>query len=281
MKKKIIFCLAMVIWGTIGPIRRMIPLSSSIVALFRAGIGSLVLLFTMILIKHRINFKMIRNNLLYLIPSGILLGFNWILLFEAYNYTTIAIGTLCYYMAPIFVILCSPFVFKEKLTLKKMICTLVALLGMVFVSGILTSTMMINKGILYGLASALFYASIMILNKKIKEVDALDKTLIQLVISTVVLIPYILISEDLLAIPFTSNTILYLLIAGIIHTGLAYVMYFGTIAELPGLSAALFSYLDPVVAIFISFLFLHEPIDTFGIIGAFLILGSAIYSEIK
>lgn len=111
------YILAMSIFGTIGIFRRYIPLPSSVLALARGTIGTIFLLFLLLVIKRqRLSAEAISRNFKFLVISGALIGFNWILLFEAYQYTTVATATLCYYMAPVLVIMASPFFFQEKLT---------------------------------------------------------------------------------------------------------------------------------------------------------------------
>ena len=158
---------SMCIWGSIGLFVRGIPLPSSVIANCRGIIGLLFLLAVMGLKHLRFHGEAIRRNALYLELSGLMLGFNWILLFEAYRYTTIAAATLCYYLAPMIVVALSPFVFGESLNGRKLLCVLAALLGMVLVSGVLEGGLpdiSQTKGVLLGLAAACLYAAIVICN---------------------------------------------------------------------------------------------------------------------
>ena len=132
---------AMVIFGTIGLFVRQISLPSSVIAVVRGLVGAALLLLAAVAGKKRPNLAAIRTNLGKLLLSGVLIGFNWILLFEAYRFTTVATATLCYYLAPVFITLASPLVLKERLTAKKALCVLAALLGMVPVSGVLTAVL--------------------------------------------------------------------------------------------------------------------------------------------
>ena len=281
-KSRNMFILSMCIFGTIGILRRYIPLSSSMVALVRGIIGSLFLMSVILLSKKNLDKNAIRKNLLLLSLSGIAIGFNWILLFEAYNYTSVATATLCYYLAPILVILASPFVLKEKMTLKKAVCTAVALLGMVLVSGVTESGFSGTselKGIFFGIGAAVLYAGVILTNKKMPAMPAYDKTIIQLTAASAALLPYVLLTEDLTAVSFAPVSVVLLLIAGIVHTGLAYWLYFGAISNLPSHSVALLSYIDPVLAIVLSLVFLQEPMSIASGIGAVMILGAAFVCE--
>lgn len=275
--------LAMAIFGTIGIFVKYIPLPSSVIACVRGFVGVAFLLLMTFVKKSKISFKDIKKNLLPLVISGAFIGINWILLFEAYRYTTVATATLCYYMAPIFVTLASPFILKEKLTLKKGLCVFTALIGMIFVSGIVgTGSLQINlPGILCGVGAAFFYACVILLNKHIKDISSYDMTMTQLFVAAVVILPYTLLTADISAVTLDAKAIICLFIVGIVHTGFAYMIYFSSISSLKAQTVAIFSYIDPVIAIILSALLLKEKMGLFGFIGAILILGSTLLSEIN
>lgn len=273
---------AMAIFGTVGIFRRYIPLPSSLIALIRGLIGTAFLLLILLFQHKKPDKAALKRNLPILILSGAAIGFNWILLFEAYCYTSVATATLCYYLSPILVILAAPMVLKEKLTLRQMLCAGAALLGMIPVSGILQtgfSGLEEMKGILFGLAAALLYACVILINKRITGLRANDRTLFQLLFATVALLPYVAFSVDTTQLKITLPGILLLGILGIVHTGLAYWMYFASIDKLQAHSVAIWSYLDPVVAILLSNLILQEPMTPAAWIGAIMILGAAYLSE--
>lgn len=275
--------LAMAIFGTIGIFRKYIPLSSGIVAFTRGLLGVAFLLVFIKVKKIRMDKKTIKAYLKILLISGGFIGLNWVLLFESYRYTSVAVATLCYYMAPIFVMVASPFLLKEKLSTKKIVCVMVALLGMVFVSGVLDggiTDISEIKGIIFGLGAAALYASVVMMNQKIKEVPTYDKTIMQLGAATVVLIPYILVVEDLSAVVLTPLITVMLVIVGVVHTGISYALYFSTMNSLKAQTVALFSYIDPIVAIILSALFLKEPMTVYSCIGAVLVLGATMISEL-
>lgn len=272
---------AMIIYGTIGVFRRYIPISSGTLAFLRGVIGCLLLLVILLVSKKSPLPKADKKTIAVLIISGGLIGFNWIFLFESYNYTTVATATLCYYLEPSIVMLLSPIFFAEKLTPKKIFCIAASFIGMVLVSGIIGSGLpSVNelKGILYGIATAAIYSSVVIINKKLPKLEPFSKTFIQLAGAAVVILPYVLISEDITAVPTDPRSIVLILILGAVHTGIAYALYFGSINGLRTQTVAIFSYVDPVTALFLSFFFLNEKVTVYGLIGAFLMIGSAVLS---
>lgn len=277
------FVLSMFIFGTIGIFRRWIPLPSSVVAMTRGLLGMLVLLLVLRLRKIRLNMAEIRKSFVLLCLSGAAMGVNWILLFEAYNYTSVAAATLCYYLAPMFVVLASPLLLHERLTRCKLLCVCVALLGMVFVSGILQTGVSGSgeiRGILLGVGAAAFYASVILMNKCLGSVPAYERTIVQLGAAGIVLLPYVLITEIPMQLQLTKAALPMLLVVCILHTGVAYMLYFGSLMHLKAQTAAILSYIDPLVAVALSALLLKEPMGLNGVIGAALVLGAAIACEL-
>ena len=279
-KFKIIF--AMVTFGTIGIFVRNIELPSTVIALARGVIGTLFLLLVVFAKGQGLDKAAIKRNLMVLGLSGACIGFNWILLFEAYRYTTVATATLAYYMAPIFVMMASPFVLKERLTPIKLLCVAMALTGMVLVSGVVQSGMegVDFTGILCGVGAASLYATVILLNKFIKNISAYDMTIMQLGLAAVVLLPYTLAVENFVALHPDTTSILLLAVVGVIHTGFTYALYFSSIQSLKAQTVAIFSYIDPIVAIILSAVLLNESMDVYSIIGAVLVLGSTFVSEL-
>ncbi len=274
--------ITMLIFGTIGVFRRYIPVSSGFLACARGLIGASFLCLFVKLRGGSLRHNIGRGPFLWLVLSGAAIGFNWILLFEAFNYTTVPVATLCYYMQPTIVILISPLLFKEKLTAKKLICAAAAVIGMVLISGVGGGTAAgINDrlGIILGLGAAVLYSSVVIMNKKVRGVDAYEKTVIQLSAAGLVMVPYLLITLDTGLTQFRGMTAVLILIVGLIHTGIAYALYFAGMEGVKAQTAAVLSYIDPVSALFFSAVFLHESLSLQGIIGAVLILGAAVISE--
>ena len=271
----------MLIFGTIGIFVKYIPLSSGVIAMTRGYLGGAFLLVFMLITGKKPDFKAIKKNLLPLVLSGGAIGVNWIFLFEAYNYTSVAVATLCYYMQPVMLIVLTPIVLKEKLSKKKLLCVPFALLGMIMVSGVLSGPQNVSfTGVAMGLCAAVFYTTVIIINRFLKDINSYDSTLVQLFMAAVVITPYNLAAgmENVTKIGLTA--IVLLLVVGFVHTGFAYSMYFGCVQSINTQTVAIYSYIDPAFSILLSVFLLGEGMDVWGIIGAVLILGAAIVSEL-
>ncbi len=271
---------AMLIFGTIGIFRRHIPMSSAVLAFSRGILGGTFLLIFTRIMRGRGKTSLAARDFFYLAFIGAVMGINWILLFEAYNHTSVAVATLCYYMQPTIVMLLSPLIFKEPLTGKKVACAAVAVVGMFLVSGVTNQAAHGDvKGILLGLGAAVFYAGVVILNKKKGGIDAYEKTSVELLSAGAVMVPYLLLTGDVAGGDFGVSALVLLFVVGIVHTGIAYVLYFGSMDGLPVQSVAILSYIDPVSALLFSAVFLGEWLSVSGMVGAVMIIGSAIVSE--
>ncbi len=180
------------------------------------------------------------------------------------------------------VILLSPVFFKEKLTAKKLICAAAAVVGMLFVSGMVEEAQLGAqdiKGILCGLGAAALYAAVIIMNKKVQVDDSYQKTMVQLAAAALVLAPRVITAGGGEIAAMNTAAVIMVLVVGVVHTGIAYVLYFGSMQSLKAQSVAVLSYIDPVFALILSAAVLHESLSPLGLAGAVLIIGSALVSE--
>ncbi|MCR5177528.1 MAG: DMT family transporter [Lachnospiraceae bacterium] len=271
---------AVVLYGTIGMLLRSVDYPSEIVALCRGTIGS-VFIILFLRTRHRgLDFDAIRRNILWLVLSGICLGSNWIFLFAAYTHTTVAIASLCNYMAPVMVILVAPVLIREPLNKRKLPCIAVALLGIILVSGVWNGAVGNMLGVVMGLAAAVCFVFIVVCNRKLKDISAYDRSVIQLAISALTILPYVIVRNRGAVMTWDTKSVLIILMLGLVHTGVAYCLYFSGLGSLPVQTVAILGYLEPVVSVLCSALLLREPLGLAGWAGAVLILGAAVVSEL-
>lgn len=275
--------LSMTVFGTLGLFVRKIPVSSGELALYRAVLALILIGFYLLVTRQRIRLSAIRKDLPVLLLSGAAMGINWILLFQSYKYTTVSIATLSYYFAPVIVTVLCPVIFKEKMRAKQWICFLMSTAGlfMITVTGNDGTGKSDLTGILFGLGAAVFYASVVLLNKFIKGVDGIHRTFLQFASATAVLVPYVLFTGSFGLGSLGGVGWANLLTVGLVHTGITYCLYFSSLKELPGQKAAILSYIDPLVAVLVSVTVLHEKITVLQIIGGAFILGFTLLNEIS
>ena len=280
-KARLQLIISMSIFGTLAVFVRNISVSSGELALYRAVLAAVLIGGYLLISKNKLKLSSIKKELPLLLFSGMAMGFNWILLFEAYKYTSVSAATLSYYFAPIIVTVVCPFLFHEKLTKKQILCFVMSTLGVFMITGIPDFQNMGRDtlGILFGLGAAVFYATVILLNKFIKNVTGIHRTFLQFLAAIVTLIPYVACTSGFHLNTLDAKGWINLLIVGLIHTGITYCLYFSSLKELPGQEAAILSYVDPLMAVIISVTILGESISLLQIVGGILILGFAIWNE--
>lgn len=282
MSPRAMLITSMAIFGTLGPFVRNISVSTGELALYRAVLAAFLIGMFLLATGQKIPFANIKKEIPLLLASGVAMGINWILLFEAYKYTTVSVATLSYYFAPVIVTMVCPFLFKEKLSKKQILCFVMSTLGLVLITGIGdVGGGRDFVGILFGLGAAVFYATVVLLNKFIKNVEGIHRTFLQFLSAVVILIPYVSITSGVMVGSLNSVGWINLLIVGLVHTGITYCMYFSSLKELPGQKAAILSYIDPLVAVLISVTVLGEIMTLWQVTGGILILGFTLWNEIS
>lgn len=275
------YVLAMVIFGTLAPFVRNIGVSSGELALYRAVMGA-GLIGIYLLAKGKNPFSGgLKREILLLLLSGGAMGINWILLFQAYRYTSVSTATLCYYFAPVIVTALSPVLFRERLTRKQLFCFAMATLGLVLITGLEPSAGSANlTGILFGLGAAVLYAAVILLNKYIRSTAGIQRTFLQFLAAIVTLIPYVAATGGVTLSRLDGTGWMCLLVVGILHTGITYCLYFSSLKEIPGQRTAILSYIDPLVAVLISVTVLREPMTWQQALGGGLILGFTLWNAL-
>lgn len=277
-KRKLI--VTMLMFSTLGLVRHGILFPSGVVVLFRAAIGFLFLAALFAFGVLSFSPETLLKHKKRVILAGVITATDWILLFEAYRYTTVAIATMCYCMSSLIFMLVSPFFFGDKITLRKGLAMGGAIFGMLFVSGVINGELKGALGIALALLGALCYAAVMGIGKSMNEVDGASLALVEFGVATVVLIPFVWFTEDLTLLQIDVRSVVNTLILGIVHTGLAYAMWFNAIQHLPAPTISLLSYIDPVSAVFVSAVLLGEPLSPVTAVGCVIVIASMVYSEV-
>ena len=279
-KYLILFVASMVIFGTNGLIVANISLGSAEIVLMRTFLGSLFLL-AIVLVKRSFSFADLKADLIPATIGGAALGLNWVLLFSAYRSAGVGLSTLTYYCGPIIVLALSPVLFKEKLTWNKLLAIAAVAVGMFCITGDIEPGSDVQTGILFGGGAALLYASLIVANKRVKRLSGLNCAMYELIVAFFVVLIYLVASNVKLPVIPAAEDIVWVLVIGLVNTGLAYYLYFSSLQKLPGQTVALVCYIDPLTALLVSVAFLGEKLLGVQIAGAVLILGGACLGELK
>jgi len=273
---------SLLIFGTNGVVASFLTLNNTAIIFYRTVVGSLFLLGILLLTKKLPKPEPLKGQLLPVSISGATLGLGWLFLFEAYRQIGVGTSTLLYYLGPAIFMILAPLLFRERITASRIIGITAAFGGMILVNFDLLGAQVEGSsfyGILCGLASALMYAVMLVANKKVTNLNGVDRTFFQLVFAGLVVTLYALLTQKALW-PVQSGELLPLLILCIINTGLGCYFYFSSTHLLPVQSVAVLSYIDPLSALVFSAIFLNERMGTLQIIGAALILGGAAFGEL-
>ena len=289
---RLMIAIAAAIFGTIGLFVRQIPLPSAEIALYRAVLAVMAIGTYLAAARQKIDLSGMKKELILLLVSGVAMGFNWILLFESYKYTTVSLATLSYYAAPILITVVSTIAFREKLTIRKGLCFAMSTVGILLITisgssggdggaaGAISGKGTDHIGIMFGLGAAVLYAAVVLLNKFIKNVEGIRRTFLQFIAAVVTLFPYVMLSGGTHLGDMSGSGWFFLLVVGLLHTGVAYCIYFSSLQHVPGQEAAVLSYIDPLVAVILSVAVLHESMSLLQVIGGLMILGFTLLNEL-
>ena len=280
MKYYVMYIVSLLIFGSNGVFASHIDMTSAEIVCMRTLIGSLALILVLLISRTKLDWAVMKREAFKLIAAGICLGVNWALLFEAYKLMSVSIATLTYYLAPIIVLILSPLLLREKQSARAYIGMGAAVVGLVLAVG-LGDTSVTATGLIVGLGSAVFYAGLIIFNKKIDGVTGLLLTTIEMVIAACVMLPYVLLTGGYVGFPPDMEGTLYLIFLCLVNTGLACWLYFSSMNRLPARAVALFGYVDPVSALIFSAAFLGDRMGGLQIAGAVLVFAGAAFGQSK
>lgn len=280
MKYYVMYIVSLLIFGSNGVFASHIDMTSAEIVCMRTLIGSLALILVLLISRTKLDWAVMKREAFKLIAAGICLGVNWALLFEAYKLMSVSIATLTYYLAPIIVLILSPLLLREKQSARAYIGMGAAVVGLVLAVG-LGDASVTATGLIVGLGSAVFYAGLIIFNKKIDGVTGLPLTTIEMVIAVCVMLPYVLLTGGHVGFPPDMEGTLYLIFLCLVNTGLACWLYFSSMNRLPARAVALFGYVDPVSALIFSAVFLGDRMGVLQIVGAVLVFAGAAFGQSK
>ena len=272
------YILALLLFGSNGIVASYILLNSYEIVFTRTLIGSIFLILVFFFSKKKSRFWKNRKHFGFLILSGFAMGTSWMFLYEAYAQIGVSMSTLIYYFGPVIVMILSPLIFREHLSLTKILGFSTALLGMIFVNGSALLQSGFSQGIFFGFLSALMYTIMVIFNKKAISISGIENAMCQLCASFLIVALFTWIKQGG-TISYSPQSIIPILFLGVVNTGIGCYLYFSSIQHLRAQSVAIFGYVEPVSALIFSMAILLERLTIIQVCGAILILGGAIFGE--
>lgn len=270
--------LVMIAWGSLGVFTRSIPLSALSLAFLRAFIALPVLFVAMKMKKaEKVNWALLKPYII----SGVLLGFGWLTLFYGYKHTSISSAVIIYNMCPVYVLIAAPLILKETISKIQIAMILISFLGLFLIVGQNLSEGYGYMGLALSAFSGMLYATIVLINRSIKiRVDNQTATFVQILTSTVVLLPFVLIEGNIVTVVrLDAMAVMSTILLGVLHTGVAYTIFFSLYAHMKSVEIVSYSYLEPLFGILFSVIFIGEALTFPQIVGGVLILGSTFVGE--
>lgn len=269
---------SLLLFGFNGIVASHIPLDSTHIVLLRSLLGSMSLLAFFFLSGHRFSFTGRGQDVLLICLSGAAMGASWMLLYEGYQRIGVATASLLYYCGPVIVMALSPLFFREKLTYVKLIGFSAVCAGIVLINGLSGEALNVI-GCICGIGGAVFYAVMLILNKKARSVDGMENSLLQMLSATATTVLFLLCREQLSFSVTEGRVWLWILLLGLVNTGFGCWCYFSAIGALPVQTVAVCGYIEPMSAVVFSAFLLREHMTPPQLLGAVLIVGGALFAE--
>ncbi|HBX7720518.1 TPA: DMT family transporter [Klebsiella pneumoniae] len=263
--------LAMIISGSIGAFVLLSGLPVTDVVFWRCLIGALTLLVFIVLSRQPFS-RLTRFTLALAVIGGAALVVNWLLLFAAYSRISIGMATVVYNTQPFMLVLMG-MVLGERVSAVKWGWLLLAFGGLVnLLSSELTPAHEegLTTGVLLALGAAFFYALTAIIARKLHPLPAQHIAFIQVLVGVVMLLPLVHAPELTASFPWR-----YLLILGIVHTGIMYQLLYSAIQKLPTPVTGSLSFIYPLVAMVVDYLVFHHALSAVQLLGGMLILFAA------
>lgn len=268
---------ALLLFGLNGIVASRIALSSYEIVFLRTMIGSVLLIVLFFINRNKFTFRKHPRDFLYILLSGFAMGASWMLLYEAYKQIGVSLASLLYYCGPVIVMILSPVIFKEKLTLPKLLGFFIVIMGIIFVNGNIGKGNNI-RGLCCGGLSAVMYFFMVTLNKQSRCIAGMENALIQLVASFLFVAVFVGINEHFVFM-VPAGDWKWILLLGAVNTGIGCYLYFSSISKLPVQTVAIFGYLELLSAVIFAAFILGERMTMIQLIGAVLIIGGALFGE--
>lgn len=280
MKKDYIkYIFSLLLFGANGIIASNIALNSYEIVLMRSFIGSIFLIAIFFLVGQKPIFYLNKRDTIYIMISGLAMGASWMFLYEAYVQIGVSISSLLYYCGPIIVMILSPLIFQERLTKEKTIGFIVVIIGIMLVNGQWAGSDSNKFGIICGAMSAIMYAVMVIFNKKSSAIPPMENAVLQLYASFFTVLIFTLIRGGI-DFHINNDDWMWILLLGILNTGIGCYLYFSSIGSLPVQTVAICGYAEPLSAVVLSVILLNENMLIHQVIGGVLIIGGAIIGEL-
>ncbi|WP_286270660.1 DMT family transporter [Thalassotalea hakodatensis] len=216
-----------------------------------------------------------KSRLFGLFITGAILAFHWVSFFSAIQISSVAIGLLTFAAFPVFVALFEPWFFTEQYKLDTLIQAVITVIGIYLLLPNEAYAKNALLGIYWGLASALSFAILTLLNRKfVAEVKAKQVAFYQNGFAALVLLPFI----DLFTVSMNLSQWQLLMLLGVVFTALSHSLFNFSLKRLSGQTASIAVSLEPLYGIIAAYFLLGELVSIQMMVGGGFILFANIWA---
>ena len=273
---------SLVMSGGNGVLASGVSLPSHQIVLLRAVLGVAILAVMLLASRKPLQMMAHKREALMLAGAGAALGADWLFLFEAYEYAGVGMSTILCYCAPIIVMALSPLLFREKFTVQKTVGFVVVVAGAALVNVSAVQGGASAYGIACGLVSAVCFAAMMLLSKKVAHVAGVEKVFIELAAAALVVGVYSVAfkgtSFEIVSALSVADAVPIVLLG--VSTALGNYLYLKAMGSLSAQSVAVLGYVEPLSAVAMGAVFLGETLLPVQMLGAGCIVFGAVLSEL-
>ena len=262
-----------VLWGTISVFLK--NLSSSGLSLIQItacrAIFSSFFLFVYFFVKDKNLLKIKLKDIWMFVGTGVVsLTFFSLCYFSTILESGASIAVILLYTSPIFILLLSAILFKEKITKIKLFALILTFVGCIFVTGIGGENHLSAKGLFIGLCAGFGYALYSIFSRfALEKYKPLTVTFYTFVFSSISLLPFCNIVE--ICSSFSEKSLLFLIGIALVCTVLPYIFYTFGLSGLETGKAAILVTVEPLVGSLIGIFVWKENLDMLKLIGIIMI----------
>lgn len=267
-----------VLWGAMGIfVRRLNAYGFSSLQIVASRVTfSTVIMAAVLLIRDRRLFKISLRHIWCFIGTGIcsIAFFSWCY-FTAIELTSLSAAAVMLYTAPIIVMAMSLFLFKEKLTIFKVLAAISAFTGCVLVTGIAGDGFSVSSiGLLAGAGSAFGYALYSIFGRYAidRGYGSMTITFWTFAFASIGLIPLSRPAEITQKLSAEPSGLLWVILMAIIVTVLPYLLYTAGLNRIESGKASVMASAEPVVATIVGAIAFDEKLTLSVIIGIALVI---------
>jgi drug/metabolite transporter (DMT)-like permease len=269
--------LATVLFGLAGLFGKWITLSPFLIVLGRVLFASLALGFFLMLSKLSLRVIVRRRAVLLFLLGGILAA-HWVAFFQSIRVSSVAVGLLSYSCFPIFTVFLEPLLFKERISLRNLLCSCLCVVGVFGIVPHFDLGNAVYRGVLWGLLSGLAFAVLTVFNRRLSQAhSSLAIAFFEDLFAALFLGPFLFISVT----PIGGRNMLLIVFLGVICTAGSHTLFIKGMRHIRAQTASVISALEPVYGIVLAFLLLGERPAPRTLIGGAIILVAVLLVSLR